>query len=94
MRKKGSSSSAPAPTFWAPKFLIAFPREKIAALKEAQKSDNIEDIKAKTKDLSEHMQKIGAELYETQSPNASKDTEAPKDKEEPKAEEGEFKEKK
>src|SRR3989338_2538926 len=69
-------------------------KEKIAALKEAQKSDNIEDIKAKTKDLSEHMQKIGAELYKTQSPNASKDTEAPKDKEEPKAEEGEFKEKK
>jgi len=46
---------------------------KINALKELLKTDlpaeasakegNINDIKAKTKDLSEHMQKIGAELY-------------------------------
>jgi len=37
--------------------------EKINALKESQKSDNIEDIKAKTQELSAAIQKIGAELY-------------------------------
>ena len=68
--------------------------EKLAVLKEAQKSDNIDTIKAATKDLSEHMQKIGAELYKTQTPDASKDAEAPKQEDQPKAEEGEFKEKK
>ena len=45
---------------------------KIAALKEVLKTDlsaqagNIDDIKAKTKELSELMQKIGAELYKGQ----------------------------
>ncbi len=67
--------------------------EKVAALKETQKSDNIDDIKAKTKDLSEHMQKIGAELYKTNPAGPSNNTEESK-KEEPKADEGEFKEKK
>ena len=38
---------------------------KLAALKDAQKTDNIEEIKAKTKELSETMQKIGTELYKT-----------------------------
>src|SRR3989338_7599957 len=67
---------------------------KIATLKEAQKSDNIDDIKAKTKDLSEYMQKIGAELNKA---GATPPTDEPKPeekKEEPKADEGEFKEKK
>ncbi len=37
--------------------------DKINALKEAQKTDNIETIKAKTEELSQAIQKIGAELY-------------------------------
>ncbi len=37
--------------------------DKINALKEEQKTDNIENIKSKTQELSELMQKIGAELY-------------------------------
>ena len=35
-------------------------------MKDAQKGDNIEEIKSKTKDLSETIQKIGAELYKQQ----------------------------
>lgn len=70
--------------------------EKISALKEAQKTDNIDDIKAKTKDLSEHMQKIGADLYKSGQQNSSNNKEGKDDKtkDEPKAEEGEYKEKK
>ena len=75
--------------------------DKIVSLKYAQKSDNIEEIKTKTKDLSEFIQKIGAELYKQQAP---KQDEKPKEgpasaqgsgeaKEEPKAEEGKYKEK-
>ncbi len=66
--------------------------EKITALKESQKSDNIEEVKSKTKDLSEHMQKIGAELYKQNPPTNGQKPEDKKD--EPKADEGEFKEKK
>ena len=71
---------------------------KIVVLKESQKTDNIDDIKAKTKELSELMQKIGAELYKTnpQSGPASRPEGYPGSgeakKEEPKADEGEFKE--
>ena len=68
--------------------------EKISALKEAQKGDNMEDIKNKTKDLSEAIQKVGAELYKQQpqqNPSAGGE-EKPKD--EPKAEEGKFTEEK
>jgi molecular chaperone DnaK len=45
--------------------------EKINVLKESQKSDSIEDIKAKTQELSAAVQKVGAELYkqEPQQPN-------------------------
>ena len=59
----------------------------------------MEDVKAKTKELSEMMQKIGAELYKTTPPNASDNkggsqAEGPdKVGNEPKADEGEFKEK-
>jgi molecular chaperone DnaK len=42
--------------------------DKMNVLKEAQKGDNIDDIKAKTKDLSDTIQKIGAELYKQQKP--------------------------
>lgn len=73
--------------------------DKMSALKDAQKSDNIEEIKSKTKDLSETIQKIGAELYKQQTPPASEGKpadsgEAKKDNEEPKAEEGKYTEQK
>ena len=85
---------------------------KIAALKEVLKTDlsaqagNIDDIKAKTKELSELMQKIGAELYKgqatgdkgqgPQTPPVNPDNEInqqSEDEKPPKADEGEFKEK-
>lgn len=70
---------------------------KIAVLKEAQKTDNIDDIKAKTKDLSEAIQKVGAELYKQgaqpggpqMDPN---EKDLPKD-DQPNAEEGKYTEK-
>jgi len=74
--------------------------DKITALKDAQKSDNIEEIKAKTKDLSETIQKIGAELYKQQTPPAGEQPSASAEgsgetkKEEPKAEEGKYTEQK
>lgn len=40
--------------------------DKISALKEAQKTDNIDDIKSKTQELSAIVQKVGAELYKEQ----------------------------
>ncbi|MEI7424783.1 MAG: molecular chaperone DnaK [Candidatus Staskawiczbacteria bacterium] len=74
--------------------------DKINTLKDAQKSDNIEEIKLKTKELSELIQKVGAELYKQQGPqgapneNPGAGQEQPKDEKEPKAEEGNFTEKK
>ena len=75
--------------------------EKISALKAVKDSDNVEDVKAKTKDLSETMQKIGAELYKQQpQPGATPPTPEneinpeSEDEKKPKAEEGEVKEKK
>ena len=68
-------------------------REKIEALKKTKESDNIDDIKTKTKDLSDHMQKIGTELYKTtEKPKNEEMKEQKKDENAP--EEGEFKEKK
>jgi molecular chaperone DnaK len=61
---------------------------KISALRESVKSDNVDDIKAKTKDLSETVQKIGADLYKNQ-PGPEK--EIPKDENDG-AQEGEVKE--
>ena len=69
--------------------------EKISALKEALKTDNVDDIKAKTQDLSTIMQKIGQELYK-QNPQggpASAQGSGETKQDEPKAEDGEFKEK-
>lgn len=62
--------------------------EKISNLKESQKSDNVEDIKAKTQDLSAAIQKIGAELYK-QEPQQPKQDEKKDDN----AEEGKYTEK-
>ena len=62
---------------------------KVEALKKAKDSDNIEEIKNKTTELSQTIQKAGTEIYKkTQTEGKSKD-EKGKD-----AEEGEFKEKK
>ena len=69
--------------------------EKISALKEALKTDNVDDIKAKTQDLAGVMQKIGQELYK-QNPQggpASAQGSGETKQDEPKAEDGEFKEK-
>jgi molecular chaperone DnaK len=66
--------------------------DKINVLKEAQKGDNMDAIKEKTKELSETIQKIGAELYkqnpQQEGPQAS--GEEKKDTDEPKAEEGKY----
>ena len=73
--------------------------DKIASLKDSQKTDNIEEIKSKTKDLSETIQKIGAEIYKDQPQGAQgaqpdpNEKDLPKDGEEPKAEEGKYTEK-
>ena len=71
-------------------------REKIEALKKAKESDNIDDIKARTKELSDQMQKIGTELYKQAGPASAQGSgeaqqEVKKDENAP--EEGEFKEK-
>jgi len=67
--------------------------DKISVLKDAIKSDNMEEIKLKTKDLGETIQKIGAELYKQQEkPAASADGSGEPKKDENNAEEGKYKE--
>jgi len=61
--------------------------EKIEALKKVKDSDNIEEIKSKTSELSQAIQKVGAELYRAAGEKK------PEEGEGPKAEEGEYKEK-
>ena len=79
--------------------------EKISTLKEALKTDNIEDIKNKTQELSGAIQKVGAELYKANpkdsgpqdtppTPENEINPKSEDEKNEPKAEEGEYKEKK
>ncbi|MDP1760245.1 MAG: molecular chaperone DnaK, partial [Candidatus Woesebacteria bacterium] len=65
--------------------------DKINALKETLKSDNMEEIKAKTKELSDTIQKIGAELYK-QSASSETKQDQPKDEGKNDAEEGKYKE--
>ena len=60
--------------------------EKIDAMKKVKESDNIEDIKTRTQDLSQAIQKVGTEMYRQ---SGEKKPEGG----EPKAEEGEYKEK-
>ncbi|MFH0792345.1 MAG: molecular chaperone DnaK [bacterium] len=77
--------------------------EKIDALKKAKDGDMLEDIKAKTEDLSQLIQKVGAELYQQKGPEVNNPNptagaensgdEQPKTGEEPPAEEGDVKEK-
>lgn len=73
--------------------------EKVEALKKVKDGDNMEEIKQKTQELSQVIQKVGAELYKSAgSPNppdggSPEQGEGPKEGEEPKAEEGKYKEK-
>jgi molecular chaperone DnaK len=64
--------------------------DKVETLKKVKDSDNIEEIKNKTQELSQIIQKIGAEMYR-QTPKEG--PEGPKEEKGPEAEEGEFKEK-
>ncbi|MBU2539776.1 molecular chaperone DnaK [Patescibacteria group bacterium] len=66
--------------------------EKINELKKKKDSDNIEEIKNKTQELSQAIQKIGAEMYKNQ-PKPENPQEEEKKKGPEGAEEGEFKEK-
>ncbi|MBI4359174.1 MAG: molecular chaperone DnaK [Candidatus Nealsonbacteria bacterium] len=59
--------------------------EKIEVLKKVKDGDDVEEIKAKTQDLSQAIQKIGEQVYRQSSDQS---------KTEPAAEEGEYKEKK
>jgi len=54
--------------------------EKIEALKKIKDSDNLEEIKNKTTELSQIIQKAGAELYKNK--EKKEDKENKKDKEE------------
>ncbi len=63
--------------------------EKIEALKKVKDSDNIEEIKSKTSELSQVIQKVGAELYKKTQAEEKK----PKEDKGKDAEEGEYKEK-
>ena len=60
--------------------------EKIENLKKVKEGDDMEDMKTKTQELSQAIQKVGAELY--QKSNEQKPTD-----QNPEAEEGEYKEK-
>lgn len=63
--------------------------EKIEALKKIKESDNIDDIKSKTQELSQAIQKVGAEMYKASQEQQKK----PAEGEQKKPEEGEYKEK-
>ncbi len=68
--------------------------EKIEVLKKVKDSDNIEEIKSKTNDLSQTIQKIGAQMYgqgQSGQQPPSGDSDNPDNKEKP--QEGEYKEK-
>ena len=76
--------------------------EKLEALKKVKDSDNMEEIKSKTQDLSQAAQKMGAEMYKTapgnppagESGKEGGNENKPKDEaEEKKPEEGDYKEK-
>ena len=62
--------------------------EKVSELKKVKDNDNLEEIKTKTQDLSQVVQKIGAEMYK------KAQEQKPEEKSEEKAEEGKTEEKK
>jgi len=63
--------------------------EQVNELKKERDSDNIEQIKNKTQELSQVIQKVGAQMYK----QAQKKEPEQKKEDKPKAEEGEYKEK-
>jgi len=65
--------------------------EKVKALKKVKDSDNIEEIKNKTSELSQVIQKVGAELYKQSAEKKPEEGEKKEDKKD--AEEGDYKEK-
>ncbi|MFA5743081.1 MAG: molecular chaperone DnaK [Candidatus Paceibacterota bacterium] len=69
--------------------------QKIEELKKVKDGDNIEEIKSKTQDLSQSLQKIGAQMYQQQGPQTGQQPgqQEPKKEDGPQAEEGEYKEK-
>ncbi|MBU0476483.1 molecular chaperone DnaK [Patescibacteria group bacterium] len=67
--------------------------EKLEVLKKIKDSDNIEEVKQKTSELSQIVQKVGAEMYKAAQESKPEGEEDSKKPEEPKAEEGEYKEK-
>ncbi len=68
--------------------------QKIEALKEVKDSDNIEEIKNKTSELSQAIQKVGTEMYKTtESQKPPENQKPPKEDEGKKPEEGEYHEK-
>ncbi len=66
--------------------------DKVTALKSVKDTDNTEEIKAKTQDLSQAIQKIGEALYKQAQQNQA-GQKPPEGGEGPKPEEGEYKEK-
>ena len=63
-------------------------------MKKAKNSDNIEEIKNKTSELSQTIQKIGEEMYKSkQDKPEQKKNEKEEDKKKSDAEEGEYKDK-
>ncbi|MFA5746706.1 MAG: molecular chaperone DnaK [Candidatus Paceibacterota bacterium] len=72
--------------------------QKADELKKVKDGDNIESIKAKTQELSQSLQKIGAQMYQQQGPQAGQQQQPGQDGKDngngPQADEGEYKEKK
>lgn len=67
--------------------------EKMESLKKVKDSDNMEEIKSKTSELSQAIQKVGTELYQqAQKEKPVKGQEEKKEDKKPEAEEGEYKE--
>ena len=64
--------------------------EKVEALKKVKDSDNIDEIKQKTADLSQIIQKIGAEMYKQAGGQNPPGGEKPQEGEEQKPEEGDI----
>lgn len=79
----------------APEAMKKEVEEKVAALKKIKDADDAAAIKKATDDLSQSLQKIGAELYKTQPQGGAAQGEAPKadDKKKEGSVEGEFEEK-
>lgn len=67
--------------------------EKTESLKKVKDSDNIEEMKSKTEELSQAIQRVGTELYKASQEQKTEENKEPKEEEkESKAEEGEYKE--